>query len=179
MVSLHTHSWYSLLEGASSPPALLARAADHGYTALALTDTNNLYGAVAFVEQAVGHGRHSGSGRGSERVWQRLHRNATGWGVDGPGAELVAVTARLGLCPTLADAPPVGLRHEKGDPPRAHRDQADKDPRISISVSHGVTSRSTGRTSKRQCHRASAMQNDPISDVHHSASCFPYARELA
>jgi hypothetical protein len=26
---------------------------------------------------------------------------------------------------------------------------------------------------KRQCHRASAMQNDPISDVHHSASCFP------
>jgi hypothetical protein len=31
-------------------------------------------------------------------------------GVDGPGARLVAVGARLGLCPTLADAAPVGLR---------------------------------------------------------------------
>jgi len=29
---------------------------------------------------------------------------------DGPGAELVAVGARLGLCPILADGPPVGLR---------------------------------------------------------------------
>src|SRR5271165_5353893 len=52
-VSLHTHSWYSLLEGASSPEVLLARAATGGYTALALTDTNNLYGAVAFAELAV------------------------------------------------------------------------------------------------------------------------------
>jgi DNA-directed DNA polymerase III PolC len=51
-VSLHTHSWHSLLEGASSPEALLARAAAAGHTALALTDTNNLYGAVAFREAA-------------------------------------------------------------------------------------------------------------------------------
>src|SRR5258707_9167776 len=55
-VSLHTHSWYSLLEGASSPDALLARGALCGYTALALTDTNNLYGAVPFVELAQRHG---------------------------------------------------------------------------------------------------------------------------
>src|SRR5947209_611065 len=55
-VSLHTHSWYSLLEGVSSPEALLARAAAGGHTALALTDTNNLYGAVPFVEMAFGHG---------------------------------------------------------------------------------------------------------------------------
>src|SRR5918911_1691443 len=55
-VSLHTHSWYSLLEGVSSPEALLARAAEGGHTALALTDTNNLYGAVAFVAEACRHG---------------------------------------------------------------------------------------------------------------------------
>jgi DNA-directed DNA polymerase III PolC len=54
--SLHTQSWYSLLEGVSSPAALLERAAAYGYTALALTDTNNLYGAVAFTEQAHGYG---------------------------------------------------------------------------------------------------------------------------
>ena len=52
LVSLHTHSWYSLLEGVSSPDALLHRAASCGYYALALTDTNNLYGAVPFVEAA-------------------------------------------------------------------------------------------------------------------------------
>jgi DNA-directed DNA polymerase III PolC len=50
---LHTHSWYSLLEGVSSPDALLARAAACGYPALALTDTNNFYGAVPFVETAA------------------------------------------------------------------------------------------------------------------------------
>jgi DNA-directed DNA polymerase III PolC len=69
-VPLHVHSWYSLLEGASSPGALLERAATCGYTSLALTDTNNLYGAVAFVEEASRHGirpllgaclRHNGS----------------------------------------------------------------------------------------------------------------------
>jgi DNA-directed DNA polymerase III PolC len=54
-VSLHTHSWYSLLEGVSSPEALLARAAVAGYSALALTDTNNLYGAVAFKDKATPH----------------------------------------------------------------------------------------------------------------------------
>ena len=51
-VALHAHSWYSLLEGTSSPTALLARATAAGYAALALTDTNNLYGATAFAEEA-------------------------------------------------------------------------------------------------------------------------------
>jgi len=50
--ALHTHSWYSLLEAVPSPETLLARAAACGYTALALTDTNNLYGAVPFTELA-------------------------------------------------------------------------------------------------------------------------------
>ena len=53
---LHTHSWYSLLEGVSSPDALLARTAACGYPALALTDTNNLYGAVQFTQAAAQHG---------------------------------------------------------------------------------------------------------------------------
>jgi DNA-directed DNA polymerase III PolC len=54
--SLHTHSWHSLLEGASSPEALLVRAASCGYHTLALTDTNNLYGSVAFAALAHHHG---------------------------------------------------------------------------------------------------------------------------
>jgi DNA-directed DNA polymerase III PolC len=55
-VLLHTHSWYSLLEGASSPEALLLRARACGYDTLALTDTNNLYGCVAFANLAKEHG---------------------------------------------------------------------------------------------------------------------------
>ncbi|HMF12098.1 MAG TPA: PHP domain-containing protein, partial [Gemmataceae bacterium] len=55
-IHLHVHSWYSLLEAASSPAALLDRAAACGYSCLALTDTNNLYGAMAFTEEAVRRG---------------------------------------------------------------------------------------------------------------------------
>src|SRR5262249_50317253 len=55
-VSLHTHSWYSLLEGVTSIEGLVDRAAASGYRALALTDSNNLYGAVRFTELAHRHG---------------------------------------------------------------------------------------------------------------------------
>jgi hypothetical protein len=49
---LHVHSHYSLLDGASSPEELCQRAAELGYTSLALTDTNNLYGALSFTVAA-------------------------------------------------------------------------------------------------------------------------------
>ncbi|MDI7276524.1 MAG: DNA polymerase III subunit alpha, partial [Anaerolineae bacterium] len=47
-VELHCHSHYSLLDGASSPEALLDRAVELGYTALAITDHDGLYGAIPF-----------------------------------------------------------------------------------------------------------------------------------
>lgn len=53
---LHVHSHYSLLDGASSPEGLCARAAELGYDALALTDTNGMYGALKFLEAARAHG---------------------------------------------------------------------------------------------------------------------------
>src|SRR5262249_37898665 len=49
---LRTHSWHSLLEGTAPPQALLQRAAECGYLALALTDTNSLTGAVEVVAAA-------------------------------------------------------------------------------------------------------------------------------
>src|SRR5262245_5937250 len=55
-IPFHVHSHYSLLEGADSPDALLARAAACGYPALALTDSNNLYGMAAFANAAKQHG---------------------------------------------------------------------------------------------------------------------------
>src|SRR3954452_13692959 len=50
--ALHVHSWYSLLEATASPESLLRRAREGGYKSLALTDVNNLYGVVPFVEAA-------------------------------------------------------------------------------------------------------------------------------
>jgi error-prone DNA polymerase len=55
-VHLHSHSWFSFGEGASSPEALLAAAAAHGFDTLACTDTNAVYGAVEFQRSAEAAG---------------------------------------------------------------------------------------------------------------------------
>ncbi len=55
-VELHCHSYYSLLEGASSPEQLIARAVRLGMRALALTDRDTLAGAVPFWEAARARG---------------------------------------------------------------------------------------------------------------------------
>jgi len=55
-VELHCHSSFSLLDGASTPEALIARAGDLGMDALALTDHDALYGAVPFVTAARARG---------------------------------------------------------------------------------------------------------------------------
>ncbi|MEU2351314.1 DNA polymerase III subunit alpha [Modestobacter sp. NPDC049651] len=48
-VHLHTASGYSMRHGANHPADLVARAAEHGMGALALTDRDGLYGAVKFA----------------------------------------------------------------------------------------------------------------------------------
>ena len=49
---LHTHSEYSLLDGMSTIPDLVARAKALGQNALAITDHGALYGALKFYEEA-------------------------------------------------------------------------------------------------------------------------------
>ena len=48
---LHVHSYYSLLGGTASIPQLVQQAQTDGYSHLALTDSNGLYGAVAFLRE--------------------------------------------------------------------------------------------------------------------------------
>jgi DNA polymerase-3 subunit alpha len=51
-VHLHTHSEYSLLDGAAKVDSLVARAKELEMPALALTDHGNMYGAVEFYRAA-------------------------------------------------------------------------------------------------------------------------------
>jgi error-prone DNA polymerase len=51
-IELHAHSAYSFLDGASQPEELAARAAELGYTALALTDHDGIYGSLEFAHAA-------------------------------------------------------------------------------------------------------------------------------
>ena len=55
-VHLHVHSSYSLLEGALKVGSLVKAAVADRQPALALTDTNNLFGALEFSEKAAGEG---------------------------------------------------------------------------------------------------------------------------
>ncbi len=57
-VELHCHSNFSFLDGASHPEELVDRARELELPALALTDTNGLYGAVRFVLAAERAGIH-------------------------------------------------------------------------------------------------------------------------
>ena len=52
-VHLRLHSAYSLLEGALTVEKVVGMAAQAGMPALALTDTNNLFGALEFSEYAA------------------------------------------------------------------------------------------------------------------------------
>mgnify|MGYP001613686943 FL=1 len=55
-IELHCHSAFSLLDGAALPEKLVERAVELGYPALALTDHDELGGAVRFGEAAIESG---------------------------------------------------------------------------------------------------------------------------
>src|SRR3984957_16306556 len=55
-VHLHVHSSYSLLEGALTIPRLAELAKKDRQPALALTDPDNMFGALEFSEKLAGSG---------------------------------------------------------------------------------------------------------------------------
>ena len=78
-VHLHCHSHYSLLDGASRVPELVARAKEMGMNALALTDHGNLYGAIEFYRECrtaglnpvLGYEAYVAAGKRSDRDARR------------------------------------------------------------------------------------------------------------
>jgi error-prone DNA polymerase len=61
-VELHAHSAYSFLDGASLPEELVVQAAELGYTALALTDHDGVYGSLEFAHAAKAFGMRAITG---------------------------------------------------------------------------------------------------------------------
>src|SRR2546426_9499979 len=51
-IELHCHSAFSFLDGASLPEQLALTASQLGYSGVALTDHNGLYGSMAFAHEA-------------------------------------------------------------------------------------------------------------------------------
>lgn len=56
MFALHVHSNYSLLEGVITIDEIIDKALDYKLNAVALTDTNAMYGLVSFYKKAKGKG---------------------------------------------------------------------------------------------------------------------------
>ncbi len=93
-IELHTASAFSFLQGASLPEALVDRAADLGYSSLALVDRDGVYGAPRFHKAALAAGikpiigaeltvTHTGSG-GSGRSGES---GGSGWSGRSGGQE--------------------------------------------------------------------------------------------
>src|SRR5687768_12433284 len=55
-VELHAHSAYSFLDGTSLPEEMAVAAAEYGYEAFALTDHDNVCGAMEFAQACDGLG---------------------------------------------------------------------------------------------------------------------------
>lgn len=55
-VHLHVHSHYSLLDGLMKPKALVKAAKSRGFSAVAITDSGALYGAIEFYQYALAEG---------------------------------------------------------------------------------------------------------------------------
>ncbi len=53
---LHVHTQYSLLDGASKPAELIARAKELGMDSIAITDHGNMYGVISFYQEAKKQG---------------------------------------------------------------------------------------------------------------------------
>jgi len=121
---LHCHSYFSLLDGASSPEALVERAAALGYPALALTDHDGLYGAVRFWQAAREQARLGGQGL-KAIIGAEVTLGSTGsdssagisdvWGQEGSHLTLLAGTKQgyANLCRILSAGQLTG---QKGQP---------------------------------------------------------------
>ena len=127
-VHLKVHSAYSLLEGALPIGRLAKLAEGYGFPAIALTDTNNLFGALEFSDKlwgvgiqpiigltvAIDFGDEAGSGEASLRVLSQQARKPSGQiallAMNETGfANLLKLASQTYFDPTDTEPPHVGI----------------------------------------------------------------------
>src|SRR5436309_15714508 len=106
-VELHAASAFSFLQGASLPEALIDRAAELGYSALALLDRDGVYGAPRFHKAAVAAG-----------IRPIIGAELTITGAGGAGGASGAGGAGELKSLSVANAHSSGQRHQSDRPPR-------------------------------------------------------------
>ncbi|MBJ70473.1 MAG: error-prone DNA polymerase, partial [Sandaracinus sp.] len=115
---LHARSAFSFLDGASTPEALARRAAEVGLDTLALTDLDDLGGAVRFAEACAREGVRPLAGAelslAAGGAVVLLCEDARGW------AHLCQLVTRARRAPADPDAPPRGLPSVDLDTLAAH-----------------------------------------------------------
>src|ERR1041385_2820893 len=124
---LHTHSHFSFGQGASRPEDLVEAAVARGFTSLACTDTNGVYGAVEFQKAAESAGIRPILGAHliyggeecvvlaeDERGWARLCRviSAIHWSLT-PQPPLPPERAERGSAPGVIQPGPPSLSRQR------------------------------------------------------------------
>ncbi len=115
-VHLHVHSSYSLLEGALKVGDLVKAAVADGQPALALTDTNNLFGALEFSEKAAKDGLQPIAGIQLTVAFETPDPMARG-GQLGPANLVLLATDETGYGNLLRLASRAHLDGPLGEPP--------------------------------------------------------------
>ena len=103
-IELHTSSAFSFLDGASLPATLVERAAELGYTAVALLDRDGLYGAPQFYRAAKAAGLKAIVGAELTMASGTRHL-APGTGDSALGTSLSNSSECLNLVPRFRDEP--------------------------------------------------------------------------
>ena len=97
---LHCHTNFSFLDGASHPEAMVERAVELGYRALAITDHDGFYGVSRFWQAASAVGQCLPPYGMEPLVWNRIQTEASAIvttlekGEDGDDDEAVTSAAR-------------------------------------------------------------------------------------
>jgi len=150
IIPLNVHSYYSFLDSTLSIKAIVELAQRHEMPAIALTDKNNLHGAVEFAQEAVARGIKPIIGAEISAAGQSLHvyvQNETGYHnlchllstPEGISSELLAGHAEglIAVCTSPALAPLFPGRFYLGIDNLEQREKSPANlPRVAFSPVH-------------------------------------------
>src|ERR1700690_2605270 len=137
-VHLHVHSNYSLLEGAIPLARLAELAKADKQAALALTDTDNMFGALEFSEKMASAGIHPIVGCALAIDFGDIDHGARNANAPAPRERIVLVAAReAGYCSLMRLSSRAFLDTPPNEPPRLKLEWREGEPGHIIALTGG------------------------------------------